>query len=181
MFCSFLGRVLRGASGFAAEIGHMAVSQKGPKCKCGNRGCLEAYVGTYALVRDTRRRLRSQGSRFLRRHIDAGEPLTPYLLGRAARAGDRVASAVFTDAAYHLGVAVASLVNLFNPDVVTFGGGVSAQFGLLGPGIRRVVRERAFAPSAAVVRIQRVALGNDAAPVGVAMMARDMLERGTRL
>jgi len=174
------GQVLRGAHNFAGEIGHMGVTEKGPRCRCGNRGCLEAYLGAYGLVRDARRRMRTRGSRYLASRVRAGEPLSPQLLGRAARAGDRIARAVFADASTHLGVAVASLVNLLNPDVIAIGGGVSAEYTLLAPGVRRVVGERAFSPSVRSVRIVRAALGNDAAPIGAAMLARDRFEQANR-
>ena len=174
------GRILRGDKNFAGEIGHMAVSQKGPKCRCGNRGCLEAYLGTYALVRDARRRLRSRRSSKLHATLNAGGSLSPKLLGRAARSGDAVANAVFADAGQHLGVALASLVNLLNPGVIAIGGGVSAEFALLAPTAKAVVRQRAFGPSSRAVKIARAKLGNDAATIGVALLARDKLQGSRR-
>ena len=155
----------------------MTVDPNGPRCRCGNRGCLEAYAGSYALARSARSRLRERRSRYLSRWVDQGRRLSPLVLAEAARKGDTVARAVFRDAGEALGTAVASLINVFNPDAVVIGGGVSASFDLFSPHVHRIVKRRAFAVPAAMVRIERSCLGNDATAVGAAMFARDY-ERG---
>jgi len=168
------GRVVRGARGFAGELGHMTVHPGGRRCRCGNSGCLEAYAGGWAIVADARRRLRLRRSRYLTRWIEHDRlRLTPHLVAEAARRGDGVARSVFTGAGEALGVVVASLVNLLNPAVVAFGGGVSASFDLFEPHVRRVVARRAFAAAGTGVRIARSRLGNDAAVVGAALLARE--------
>ncbi len=171
------GRIVRGAGNFGGEVGHMTVDPNGPRCRCGNRGCLEAFAGSYGLQRATKALLSEKRSRYLGPWLAAGRRFTPLLLAEAAGRGDSVAKAVFRIAGEALGTAIASLVNVFNPDAVVIGGGVSASFDLFSPHVLRTVRRRAFAEPAAMVRIERSSLGNDATVVGAAMFARDR-ERG---
>jgi predicted NBD/HSP70 family sugar kinase len=152
----------------------MAISEGGPKCRCGSRGCLEAYVGSYGLVRTTRELLKQRSGRVLRRYlVKEKRKLTPQLIVEAARLGDVVAAKVVKNAGEHLGSGIASLINIFNPGVVVLGGGVSGAFDLLKPHIERTVRRRAYTESARLTRIVRSSLGNDATVVGAAMLAKD--------
>jgi glucokinase len=168
------GELLRGSRNYAGEIGHMTVSERGPRCKCGNRGCLEAYVGADALVRSARRILGRKPGRILRGSRAAtSAPWTPEMIARAARKGDRAAREVFDRAADHLGTAIATLVNVLNPDVVGVAGGVATAFDLIENRVREVVAERAFPESAEAVAIVRGVLGFDAAAIGAALLVRD--------
>jgi glucokinase len=168
------GRLLRGTGNFAGELGHMTVSADGPKCQCGNRGCLEAYVGTRGIIRSAREKLRTKRSGVLRPWIERdGRQLTPQLVFEAARRRDAAATAVAKEVGERLGVGIASLVNIFNPGAVVVGGGVAGSFDLLLPHIEREVARRAFSHSARIVKIVRSSLGNDATAVGAAMLARD--------
>jgi glucokinase len=170
------GTLLRGTANFAGEIGHMSIHLDGPRCKCGNRGCLEAYVGKYALVRSARAKLKSKtGSVLGKLNQRQMRELTPKMIFHAAQRGDRVAKEVLNDAAEYLGSAVASLVNIFNPDVIAFGGGVSGAFDLMKPRLEKVVQSRAFAAPASMVKLCRSQLGNDASTVGAALLAKDQL------
>lgn len=169
------GRIVRGTSGYGGEVGHTAVSADGPRCRCGTRGCLEAYAGGYAVVRRARELLGARRSRYLTRWLEEGRRLTPHLVFEAARRRDAVGTRVAREVGEALGVAIGSLVNVFNPEVVVLGGGVSGSFDLLAPHIERVVARRAFGESVTAVRIERSRLGNDATAVGAAMFARDSL------
>lgn len=171
------GKVLRGAANYAAEIGHTAVTVDGPRCHCGNRGCLEAYVGAYGLVRSARAKMRGRKTGALASPAGRRGPLSPMLIFEAARRRDPVARKVVKSAGEFLGVAIASLINVFNPEAVVVGGGVSKSFDLLSPHVQRTVRRRAFAESVRMVKIARSELGNDATAVGAAMMARDAARR----
>lgn len=167
------GRVVRGQRGFAGEIGHITVDPRGRRCRCGNRGCLESVAGGWAIVASARRALAHRTSRYLTPWIRRdGRRLTPRLVAEAARRGDRVARAVMADAGEALGVAISSLVNAINPGAVVFGGGVAASFDLLEPYVRRQVTRRAFAGAAEKLRLVPSKLGNDAAVVGAALLAR---------
>ena len=166
------GRLLRGSRNFAGEIGHMTLCETGPRCHCGNRGCLEAYLGAYALVREARRLLARRRSRYLGRWVESGQELTPRLIAEAASSGDRIALRVFEEAATHLGIAVANVVNIFNPDVVAIAGGVAQGFHLMKPRVQDEMRKRAFPESSRVARIMRARLGTRAAAIGSALLAR---------
>jgi len=172
------GKLLRGSANFAGEVGHMSIDLDGPRCSCGNRGCLEAYVGKRALVRSARAKLKTRSGSVLGKLSERQKrALTPKMIFEAARRGDRVAKEVLNEAADYLGSAVASLVNIFNPEVITFGGGVSGAFDFMKPRLEEVVRSRAFKEPASLVKICRTQLGNDASAVGAALLARDRLKR----
>jgi glucokinase len=168
------GRVLRGKKNYAGEIGHMTIRETGPSCKCGNRGCLEAYLGADALVQSARKRLASKKKSVLKTWArERQQPLSPALIAEAAETGDQAARLVFEEAGAHLGTAVASLINILNPDVIAIAGGVSAAFHLMEKSMWDAIGARAFAESAELVTITRAELGADAAVIGMAMMARE--------
>lgn len=168
------GRIIRGAAGYGGEVGHITVDRDGPRCRCGNRGCLEAFAGTYGLQRRASALLRERRSRYLTRWVhEEGRKLTPKLIMDAARRGDSVGKRVAREMGEALGVAIASLVNVFNPEAVVIGGGVSGSFDLISPHIEREIARRAFEAPAAMARIEPSSLGNDATAIGAAMFARD--------
>jgi len=167
------GRLVRGSRNYAGEIGHTTISENGPRCHCGNRGCVEAYLGAYALIRETRRKLRARRSRYLTRWVNEGRSLTPKLIAEAASAGDSIARDVFAEAGAHLGTAMANLINIFNPDVIAVAGGVAKGFHLMKPRMDEEIRKRAFPESSRVARVARARLGTDAAAIGAALLARD--------
>lgn len=168
------GRLVRGAQNFGGEVGHVCVAKGGRRCHCGARGCAEAYAGSYGMVRTARELLSRRSGRLLTPWVKReGRRLTPELIAQAARRGDAVARAVIAHAGEHLGVLVASLVHVFNPEVVVIGGGVSASFDLILPHVRGTLVRQVFSASARGVRIERSLLGNDATAVGAAMLTRD--------
>lgn len=109
------GRLLIGAMGTAGEIGHMSIRQNGLLCKCGNRGCLEMYCGTTALVRIIRQRI-NEGNYSM---LPAGCDLSDVI--EAIQKGDRLAVSEYEKACDALGVGVANIVNILNPDIVVIG------------------------------------------------------------
>lgn len=170
------GRLLRGTANYAGEVGHMVISRGGPRCHCGGRGCLEAYLGSYGIVRSARELMKRKKGRLLEKLVKEKKMgLTPELITYAARRRDAVARSVIKTAGENLGTGLASLVNIFNPGVIALGGGVSGAFDLLIPHVERTVRRQAFAESARLVKIVKSVLGNDATAVGAAMLAQDNL------
>lgn len=167
------GRVVHGAQGFGGEIGHMTVDPDGPRCRCGARGCLEAYAGSYGIARLARSALRARGRVWDRRR----GPLTDRAVMDAARGRDAAARAAVREAGEHLGIAIASLIDVLNPSVVVVGGGIAAAFDVLEPHVTRAVRRHAFPEAVAATAIERFRLGNDAAVVGAAMLARERVAR----
>jgi glucokinase len=162
----FGGELYHGTSGTAGEIGHMTIEPDGPTCTCGRRGHLEILASGTAI------------GRMATEAVVAGRPSTLSALPRgeitaaavaeAAAAGDVLAIEVYARAGGYIGVAAASLVNVLNPQMIVFGGGVSKAGELLLAPVRQAVRERAFERPAGAVRIVPVALGDDVGVVGVA-------------
>jgi predicted NBD/HSP70 family sugar kinase len=162
------GRIYRGASGTAGEIGHMAIDPHGRVCACGLRGCLVTFVGTEALVERAKDLLLHEADSLL-----SGKAPTGHALEEAALAGDPVAREVFSEAADYLGIAVASMLNLMNPSVVTIGGSVARLGDLLIEPLRTSVRSRTLVSSVAAARIVASELGKHDVAVGAATLVLD--------
>jgi glucokinase len=164
------GRLWRGAHGAGAELGHVTLDPAGEVCGCGNRGCLEMLCAAPAIVRGARRALDAGRAGGLARLVggEGGQPLTAELVARAARAGDADAAAVYAEAGRWLGVAVASFMNIFDPEVVVIGGGVAGSVELLLPSLREEACRRSFEVIHRNVAIVPAELGDDAGVVGAA-------------
>ena len=162
------GKLYLGACGAAAELGHMSIADA-PPCGCGNTGCLEKLASGTAVEQDAVARLERGGASLLR-ELTGGDvrKITARMVGDAAARGDELAKSVIDRAAYYLGLGCVSLVNIFNPEMIVLGGGMSALGDLLVPTVRRLVDERAFGISARVVRITVAELGNEAGVYGAA-------------
>lgn len=163
------GHVYRGTTGFAGEIGHITIEENGPICTCGNHGCLEALAGGKAIARKAREAIES-GKRTELTAI-APEKIRAVHVAAAAQRGDLVAQQIITDAGVHLGIALASLVNLFNPGMIIIGGGVSQLGDLLLEPIRKTVAERSIQSAARAVRISSAVLGRRASSIGAVVQA----------
>jgi glucokinase len=171
------GRLMRGVTGSAAELGHMTVDEDGPPCtgNCPNHGCLEALASGTALGQEALRVARTVPDSALGRALAAGGPITGALCTDLAHGGDRAARDVVALIGARLGIGIASLVNVFNPEVVVIGGGVIAAGDLLLAPARQVVRERALPPSRDVVRVVPARFGAESGMLGAALLAWDGL------
>ncbi len=165
------GKLYSGVSGSAGEIGHMTIDTSGPRCNCGNIGCLEVFASGKAIAREAQRSI-AQGAKSMIMELAEGEShnITSQTVSAAARRGDALALGIITMAATYLGIGMVNLINIFNPEMIVVGGGV-AQIGdmLLEPA-RKVVAERAFQLSARAVRIVPSQLGENAGVVGGATL-----------
>jgi glucokinase len=159
----FGGEIYRGQSMSAGELGHIQVEPEGLPCNCGNRGCLERYIGREGLVRLARLAMGGKKSML----AQMGE-ITPVAIANAAKRGDEVAKSVWEKAGYYLGLGVVGIVNLLNPDVIVVGGGIGNAGNLLLKPVRKTVRDRALPVPGRHVRIVRAALGEDAGVIGAA-------------
>jgi glucokinase-like ROK family protein len=164
------GQIYRGITGSAGEIGHITISEDGPLCTCGNRGCLEAVAGGNAIARKAQSAVKA-GRRTQLSTINPIEKITAADVNQAARMGDLVSQQIMMEAGGHLGVAVASLVNLFNPGMVVIGGGVALMGDLLLEPIRQAVRERSLRSAAQAVRITASVLGRRSSSMGAVVQA----------
>ena len=168
------GRLVRGATGAAGELGHMVVDLDGEPChgNCPNRGCLETVVSGTALARYAREDAAASPLGRLGRAAAAGRELTGALVTEFAHDGDAGATACLTRAGEGLGVGLSSLTNVFNPEVVVVGGGVIAAGDLLLDPARRVLAARALAPNNAVPVVP-ARFGAEAGMLGAAVLAMD--------
>ena len=167
------GRVVRGAHSTAGEIGHTVIVPGGPLCGCGKHGCLEALASGLAVARMAQAALTLGRGTALR---EAGEPLTAARVAAAARDGDAVAREVFDTAAYYLGIGIANLITLIDPEAVILGGGVAqGASDLLLPGVRRSVHSHLNAWAARDIPILITALGDHAGLLGAARAAQQTL------
>ena len=163
------GQIYRGTTGCAGEIGHITIQENGPLCTCGNYGCLEAMAGGYAIARKAREAIES-GKRTQLASIQP-EKILAVNVAAAAQRGDLIAQQIIAEAGTHLGIAIASLVNLINPGMVVIGGGVSQLGDLLLDPIRKTVKDRSLNSAAKVVRITSAVLGRRASSMGAVVQA----------
>lgn len=170
------GEVYRGWIGGGAEMGHMVVEMNGRPCQgnCPNWGCLESVASGSALVREASLAVARHPDTALGHALEEGRELTGPLITELATGGDPVARGAIETIGRALGVGVANLVNIFNPQVVVIGGGVIAAGELLLAPAREVMLERALSPGKDVVRVEAARLGPEAGMIGAALMARDV-------
>jgi glucokinase len=162
------GKLWRGADGSGGEIGHIGVDPfGGVPCTCGSRGCLEVYASATAIVRMTR----EARPRYPNSILHNTEDLTSAKIYQAGREGDELAIEVFRRMGVYLGIGLASLINVLNPEIVVIGGGLSNGWELFEKHMHQQVIERAFPIPARRVKIVRAQCGDDAGLLGAARLA----------
>lgn len=167
------GRVHRGMSGSAGDIGHIQVDGSGPMCACGNRGCLEAYFGGAALSRMAEEAARSGRSLRLADRLAAAGELTAMDVGNAASVGDAAALELIRDGAGRLGQVLAGLVSFLNPALVVLGGGLTGLGHVLLAEVRSVVYRQSLPLATGHLPIVLSELGELAGVVGAAQLVSE--------
>jgi glucokinase len=169
------GRLYRGMSGAGGELGHMVVDADGPPCQgaCPNRGCLETLASGSALVREAALRVGRRPDTPLGRALEAGARLTGPLVTELAHDGDPVARRSLEVVGTWLGVGLANIANVFEPEVIVIGGGVIAAGEMLLDPAREEMRRRALAPGRDSVHVRAAAFGAEAGMIGAALLARE--------
>jgi glucokinase-like ROK family protein len=162
-------QIYGGTTGAAGEIGHLTIDENGPLCNCGNHGCLEAFAGGHAIARQAQALVQS-GKRTLLAELPP-QDITAREVAEAARRGDLYAQEILHRAGTYIGIAIAGLINLFNPSVVIIGGGVAQAGDMLTTPIRQAVRERAMRVSEQGVRITTAMLGRRSILIGATVQA----------
>lgn len=155
------GRVYRGSLGIAGELGHFTIDEYGPLCRCGNRGCLEAYVG---------------GSSLLRQYAQVGEAANIASLVGSAIGGDSSARRLIEDAGRHLGKVVSVVVNLLGLSLVVVGGELSEAGELLLNEVRISLRRHVIAPLDQKVQVVASTVEGQASSLGCVLLAFDAVE-----
>lgn len=161
--------VWRGSNGAGGEVGHTTVIENGVTCGCGAPGCLEAYASAPAIARQAREALETGQESALTKMCE-GDParIDAAMVAQAAQAGDAAALGVMHRAGTLLGVAVASLTNLLNPEIFVIGGGVINAGDLIFDPIRHEIEKRAYKWSASILKVVPAQLGDDAGIIGAA-------------
>ena len=165
------GQLVRGAANAAGEIGHIKLQMNGgPICGCGDTGCLEAFASGPSIVAMAQEYLKGGKSTKFREMAGAAGEITPYIVAKAAEAGDPVAKRIFEIVGTYIGMGLVSVINLLNPEKVIIGGGVAAAGDLLLDPIRKTIKERAMVVAGNSVEIVPAELGNSAGVIGASML-----------
>lgn len=163
------GAIWHGADGMAGEVGHMTIVPDGRPCGCGNTGCLEMYASSRGIILNYQEALRTE---------DRGRgEVTSAQVYQTARDGDPAALAALRQMGRSLGIGIANLINIFNPEMVVIGGGVKEAWDLFIDATRNEIKKRAFEYPAVRTRIVPSVLSDDAGMVGAAAVAFQMVSR----
>ena len=172
------GKLFHGVNKTAGEVGHMIVEVKGPRCGCGNFGCLEAVASRTAITRDLQKTILKKGKKSKLTELNGGnlDLIRSKAIARAVKHGDKPTIKVVQRAAKYLGISVASIVHFLNPEMVVLGGGVVEAMGdsLLDP-IRHAAAEYALPTTMDGVQIIAATLGDNAGVIGASVLARERL------
>lgn len=153
------GKLYRGGSFSAGEIGHIPVNETGPRCNCGGIACLERYIGNKRIIERARD--------IFKRNISLEE------LSRLAQNKNKKAKAIWSDVGMHLGIALSGVVNLLNPDAIVIGGGVAGAGKVLFDKVKEIILKRAMSIPARHVKVLEAKLGNDAGLLGASLLIRE--------
>jgi len=170
-------RLYTGSIGTAGEPGHMTINDKGPPCNCGNHGCWETLASGTALAREARKRIQAGGkSLILDKASGDLDKVSAETVQEAADDGDELAKELIAELGYYLGVGLANLINLFNPERIVIGGGVS-NIGdrLLEPAFE-TAGKRAYTVAFDAVRFVAAELGRNSGVLGAALYAFDAMK-----
>ncbi|MBQ8109494.1 MAG: ROK family protein [Clostridia bacterium] len=167
------GKVFSGSHGVASEIGHMVTVVDGELCSCGMRGCWERYASATALIREGRRLCKAKPGTALLKAVDGdAKAITAKHVIDLAKAGDPDCAALFDRYAYHLAVGLVNLINLYDPEVIVLGGGVSHAGQFLLDAVRAKLPAMVFYKDMPYARVELAKLTNDAGIIGAAMLGR---------
>lgn len=163
------GKLYTGTIGGAGEIGHICISRNGPKCRCGERGCLEVFASDYFLIREAKKALaRGQGT--------FNEP-TPKKLLEAAEHGDLIAKDIFKKMGKNLGIGVKNVVNLLNPEAIILGGERMDAYEFFSPSFEEAVKRHSFPEEAKKLDIVPAKFGKEGWIIGAAaLVIRDFFK-----
>jgi len=165
------GKLLRGGKYSAVEIGHITIDYRGPKCKCGNYGCIERFVGRdYIVERAVKAIKEGKKTKIFELADGKIKNITPKIISDAYKQGDEIAKDIWIDVGICLGAMFTSLVNLLNPDVIVIGGGISQAGEILFETIRKTIKERSMKILSENVKVVPAGLGIDSGIVASASL-----------
>lgn len=168
------GELYEGSNGSAGEIGHTTVVPDGYRCKCGNRGCLETLASSPAIAVRAREKAREDRETLLVEWTKGAlQSITTRMVIEAAGKGDSLAIEVIQEAAHYLGIAIANVINMFNPSLVIIGGDMLELGDMFLDPVREVVQRRSFSIPLAAVEVVPSSLGYRAVAIGAAALVID--------
>jgi len=172
------GKIYTGAIGIAGEVGHMTIDYNGPICNCGNRGCWETLASGTALSREAKLRI-SKGVKTSILECAEGkmENVTPQVIHSAAERGDKLAKELIAQTGYYVGVGLAGLINIFNPELIVIGGGLSNIGDMLLEPAFKTAEKRAYKEAFQAVRFASAELGGNSGVMGAAAFALQEMKR----
>jgi glucokinase len=166
------GKIYTGAIGAAGEVGHMTIDDNGPICNCGNKGCWETLASGTALAKEARRRIVGGVRTSILEYAEGDiEKVTPEAIHGAAQQGDSLAKELIARTGYYVGVGLANLINIFNPELIVIGGGLSNIGDMLLKPAFKVAGERSFKEAFQAVRFASAGLGPNSGVLGAAAFA----------
>lgn len=167
------GKLFRGSIGGAGEIGHTIIQKEGaPKCGCGNIGCLEV-MGSGTAITNMAKRSAKKGSLILKLAGNNRAKIDAVVVSDAARKGDPLAKSIINEAGENIGIGIANMVNIINPEMVVIGGGISNMGDLIFSPIRKSFKKHVLEVPGKGVRIVKAKLGTKVGLVGAILSCFD--------
>lgn len=165
------GKLFEGNRSMGTEVGHTVIDPSGPRCNCGRHGCFETFASSTALVRQTRKLMEEEPDSGLEQFLQENGKISGRTAFLAARAGNNAGLRLVRQYVRYLGIGVTNLINIFMPEAVLVGGGISGEGEYLLEPLRQYVKEHVYGGSRSPeVAILKATLGNDAGIIGAAML-----------
>lgn len=170
----FNGKIFRGSSNFAGEIGHMTMVEDGPLCGCGKKGCFEAVASRLAIVRDIKKDLKTAKKSILKEYVQNKKPIKSKAIAAGVKQKDPVVLKHVDNSCNYIGMNIANITNLLNIDLVVLGGGViEALEKYMVPKIKDSFKKHVLKDASKAVSIFATKLGDDAALYGGVALAEE--------
>ncbi|MDR2817846.1 MAG: ROK family protein [Endomicrobium sp.] len=178
----FNKKLYRGSSGSAGEVGHITIESQGPKCNCGNKGCVEAFIGDRYFTKYAQDYLKNNPSKIINELTgESSSPITPKLLFDAAERGDEVAKKMWVYYGEKLGILLADIINFVNPDTIVLCGGFSKSSKYFMPSVHKEVKSRAFRSAVKTCKIVVSQHTSELGTIGAAMLAKEGIVNNDKL
>lgn len=173
------GKLYRGATFSAGEIGHIPLNEDGPLCNCGGKACLERYVGNRYIVEEAINRIKNCKIPTIIPGLIKNDysRLNPEILSLALKKGDSLAKKIWQDVGEKIGIVLAGVVNLLNPEKIIIGGGVAGAGEILFEAIRKTIKKRAMRGPVEKVKVVSARLRENAGIIGAGVLAKEEVKR----
>lgn len=164
------GKVMHGPSYSMGEIGHITLKKDGPSCGCGNNGCMESLASSLAIIREIKAVLNEGKSEIMQKQFDEGMEINAYFASKASEKGDKEAQRIMQETGEWLGIGLASLINVLNPEVVIIGGGVAMAGDIIFNPVKEQIAKRALKVPGSFVKVLPAKLGDSAGMIGASTL-----------